>query len=57
MQHLTYVALYVLLGIAALGYTAHQALTHPTTWRVLYQLTHRQPRHVQEGDHDHDPAG
>lgn len=58
MQHLTYAALYLLLGLAALTYTAHQALRHPTTWRALSRLTHRRPRLrlVKEGHH-HDTTG
>jgi uncharacterized membrane protein YecN with MAPEG domain len=45
MQELTYAALYMLLGLAALMYTAHQVITHRLTYRLAYRATTWLARH------------
>lgn len=55
MQEATYAALYVLLGLAALMYTAHQFIAHGLLGQARSWLTHRRrPRlHIVKGtDHE-----
>lgn len=57
MQEATYAALYVLLGLAALMYTAHQLLTHGTIRRTAAWLAHHRRarphlRLVKGNDHE-----
>lgn len=59
MQEITYAALYMLLGLAALMYTAHQAITYRWTYRLAYRattwLTRDRARHLKGDTPDETP--
>ena len=56
MQEVTYGVLIMLLGLAALMYTAHLILSHRLVWRLGHYLTRTRRRETDTTRKDDDHA-